>query len=146
MPVYAHKAILAVRSEHFNNMFSSPMLEGTASEIPIEGIRYDVFKALMQYFYTDRIDVTPELAVNLYVVADRFLVDRLKELCAVFVQRSLTVENVCQVLSIAEEVCAILIREICLKFVARHFDQVSVCDAFADLSKKLIIEIVKQRR
>ena len=146
IPVYAHKAILAVRSEHFFNMFSSQMVESYVKEIVIEDIRIDVFKAMMEYFYTDRINVTPEIAVHLYVVADRYVVERLKELCAVFVQRSLSVENVCSLLTAADSQSAMSLRDLCLTFVARNFDAVSLTDSFASLSKKLILEVVKQRR
>ena len=59
-PMYATKALLAARSEHFRALFYGGMRESQQSgddgiEIEIPDIAYDVFLALLQYIYTDRV-------------------------------------------------------------------------------------------
>jgi len=145
MPIYAHRSFLSVRSDHFRAMFSSGMIESTSNEIVIQSIQHKVFLALMEFMYTDTVQVSPEVAIQLYVAADLYCVERLKGLCEVLVQRNLSTTNVCKLLSIADDIGAHPLRALCLKYVARHFDDVSKTGAFEDLSKLLILEVVKHR-
>lgn len=48
-PVYAHRAILAQRCEHFAAMFRSGMRESVEKVIPIPNISHAVFLLLMEY-------------------------------------------------------------------------------------------------
>lgn len=92
-PVHSHRAILAVRSEHFAAMLRSGMRESRECEVLIQNIRLPVFMALMEYIYVDTIDVEPLIAIELYVAADLYTIDRLKGLCEILVQKGIEVGN-----------------------------------------------------
>lgn len=64
LQVHAHKAILASRSEYFRSMFSSGMSESRQKEIELKDVRCSVFQALIEYIYTDCVDLTAETAVE----------------------------------------------------------------------------------
>ena len=47
------------------------MLESRAREIPITEVRRPIFIMLMEYLYTDHLDVAVDVAMELFATADR---------------------------------------------------------------------------
>jgi RCC1 and BTB domain-containing protein len=144
-PIYAHRAILAARSEHFRAMFSSGMRESNSDTIPIANTRYDIFLALLRYIYTDRVDLSAEDAAELYMTAEMYRLDRLKDLCQMQVLAQLSTENAPTILGVADSMASLHLRTLCIKFIVRNFDEVSKVDAFNELSRDLIIEVLQNR-
>jgi RCC1 and BTB domain-containing protein len=145
-PVHAHRAFLAVRCDHFRAMFSSGMKESRELEIPIPNIRFPIFMALVEYIYTDVVaDISPEVAIELYIAADLYTLDRLKGLCEVVVQRGLTTDNAPVLLQGSDERHAARMRELCIRFIVRHFDAVTKSAGFQTLSRELILEVLQAR-
>jgi N-acetylneuraminic acid mutarotase len=78
-PLYASRAHLAVRSEHFRAMLYGGMRESSGVEISIPDVGYEVFTKVLEYLYTDSVvDIPSELAVPLLIAAEQYLLDRLK--------------------------------------------------------------------
>lgn len=144
-PVYAHRAILVVRCEHFEHMFHSGMRECDEQEIKIPGMRHAIFVALMEYLYTDIVDVAPAVAIELYSAADMYMLDRLKALCEVLLQQGITVKNAATLFRTADDVNATKPRRLCLHFIVRHFDRVTKTEAFMALSREQILEVLSSR-
>jgi hypothetical protein len=80
-PIYAHRAILSQRSEHFAAMFRSGMRESSERVIPIPAISRQAFLLLLEYLYTDSVKVEVEHAIELYTAADLYHLDRLRDMC-----------------------------------------------------------------
>lgn len=64
-PIYAHRALLKIRCDHFRSMLQ----EGAWSEagkntIEISQFTYPVYKAFLYYLYTDELDLNPESAIG----------------------------------------------------------------------------------
>jgi len=91
-PIYAHRAILAQRCDHFAAMFRSGMRESTEREVRIQGASYTTFLLVLKYLYTDSLKVDPEYAIEMYMIADLYRLDRLKDMCSRVAKRSLTCE------------------------------------------------------
>jgi hypothetical protein len=81
LPIYAHRAILSQRSEHFAAMFRSGMRESVERVIPIPGISRQAFMLLLEYLYTDSVKIEVEHAIELYTTADLYHMDRLRDMC-----------------------------------------------------------------
>uniref|UniRef100_K3WAD0 BTB domain-containing protein n=1 Tax=Globisporangium ultimum (strain ATCC 200006 / CBS 805.95 / DAOM BR144) TaxID=431595 RepID=K3WAD0_GLOUD len=143
--VYAHRAILATRSDHFRAMFTSGMRESREHEITLQHLRVPVFLALLEYLYVDAVTVGPEMALELFAAADLYTLERLKGLCELLVQKHMAIENAAALFQSADELHASRLREICLAYMVRHFDQVTKTDAFANLSRDLILEVLQSR-
>jgi len=144
-PIYAHRAILAVRCEFFMNLFKSGMRESDEMEVKITDFRYPIFLALIEYIYTDLVDVTPEVAIELFVVADMYMLTRLKLLCEMVVQQGINIPNAASLFRTADEAGATKLRKICLDFTIRHFDGVTKSNAFKSLSREQILEVLMNR-
>jgi RCC1 and BTB domain-containing protein len=144
--IHAHKNILASRCQHFKNMFSSGMRESRESEILIPTTPYSVFMSLLEFLYTDNIDnLGAEDAILLFSAADLYNLDRLKDMTAVVVRRSISTDNACKLLQVSHDAHAQDIKEICLQYVVTKFEIISKSEAIQTMSHGLLIECLQMR-
>eukprot|EP01039_Chlorochromonas_danica_P005894 gene5894-6490_t len=146
-PVFAHK-ILCLRCPYFHNMLTGEYMESRASAVTIPDVKYATFVLLMEYLYTDEVNITMETAMELFQVADRFGIDRLKTLCEQEMLRAIDIESAAHILYTADEHHAENLRERCMNFILLHFDEVSRTTAFEEMGRTnvdLIFEILRRR-
>lgn len=132
--VYAHRAILAIRSEYFrvllyNGHMRESVESGTSdreSAKPIElgDVPYTVFLKVLEYLYTDSIrDVNLELGMHLLIASEQFMLDRLKSLCEDIIRRDINVTNVINILVTSHQHHAIGLKEIALDFILTNLTE-----------------------
>lgn len=80
-PIYAHRAIISQRCEHFAAMFRSGMRESVERVIPIPAISRQAFLLLLEYIYTDSVKIEVDHAIELFIAADLYHVERLRDMC-----------------------------------------------------------------
>ena len=68
------------------------MAARTAAKISLP--RASVFRSLLEYVYTDDVDIAPEDAVEILMAADQYGLHRLKALAAVLIEKAVDTENV----------------------------------------------------
>jgi len=147
-PIYAHRCVIMCRCDPLERMLEGPMRESTQHEIVLHDQQYDVFMALLEYLYTDRVQaiqqktVKVEFALDLLSVADQFLVEKLKMLCENSIQKSIDVDNVAHMLSTADQRMAAGLRKKCFEYILRHFGKVIGTQAFSEISKPLLQEVL----
>lgn len=143
--VYAHRSILASRSDHFATMFASGFRESIEKEIVISHVSKTVFLLLMEYIYTDSVVIEPEFAVELYILADMYGLYRLSSLCITVVKRSLTIDNAALILQQASDENCQEIKTLSMDFVIDNFERISKSDGIRALSHELLLEILSRR-
>ncbi|XP_065336809.1 RCC1 and BTB domain-containing protein 1-like [Cloeon dipterum] len=80
--IHVHKTILTISSDLFQDLFLAGDWEDSyQKEKIIEDHSYDAFYAFLKYFYTDEVDFTPDLALDVYSLAHVFRVADLKDEC-----------------------------------------------------------------
>jgi len=144
-PIHAHRAILAQRSEHFAAMFRSGMRESMERTIAIPSISKSVFLLLLEYIYTDSVKIDVNHAIDLYIAADLYHIDRLREMCCKVVSRNLSADNAATLLQSASEAHCQALKEVCMTFIVENFDTVSKTESIQQLSHGLLLEILAQR-
>lgn len=145
-PIYAHRAILAQRCEHFAAMFRSGMRESMdRAVIPIPDICHAVFLLLLEYIYTDSVKIDLEHAIELYIAADLYQLERLRDMCCTVVRRNLNAENSGPLLQNATEAHCHILKEVCMTYVVENFDVVSKTEGIKQVSHSLLLEILAQR-
>lgn len=145
--VHAHK-LLCVRCDYFKNMLAGEFRESKQRVIPIQNISHDVFLSLLEYLYTDEVEIKLEMAMDLFVAADQFGVERLKKLCEKNILVSINTENAATILQAANLHHAHGLRQSCMDFILTHFDTVSKTPAFEEMGRvsvELVFEILKRR-
>lgn len=143
--VHAHRAILAHRCDHFAAMFRSGMRESVERTITIPNITKSVFLLLLEYIYTDAVKIDVESAIDLYITADLYHLERLREMCSTVVRRNLNAENAGPLLQSASEAHCQLLKEACMNYIIENFDLVSKSEGIKHVSHSLLLEILAHR-
>ena len=86
-----------------------------------------------------------EYAIDLYICADLYQLDRLREMCCLVVRRNLNPENAGPLLQYAAEAHCSALKEICMTFLVENFDVVCKTDGIKQLSHELLLEVLAQR-
>nr|XP_033804087.1 RCC1 and BTB domain-containing protein 1 isoform X1 [Geotrypetes seraphini]XP_033804088.1 RCC1 and BTB domain-containing protein 1 isoform X1 [Geotrypetes seraphini]XP_033804089.1 RCC1 and BTB domain-containing protein 1 isoform X1 [Geotrypetes seraphini]XP_033804091.1 RCC1 and BTB domain-containing protein 1 isoform X1 [Geotrypetes seraphini]XP_033804092.1 RCC1 and BTB domain-containing protein 1 isoform X1 [Geotrypetes seraphini]XP_033804093.1 RCC1 and BTB domain-containing protein 1 isof len=140
--IYVHKAVLKIRCEHFRTMFQSYWNEDMKEVIEIDQFSYPVYRAFLEYLYTDSVDLPPEDAIGLLDLATSYCENRLKKLCQHIIKRGITVDNAFSLLSAAVRYDAEDLEEFCFKFCVNHLTEVTQTTAFWQMDGPLLKEFI----
>lgn len=100
----AHKAILAARSDVFAAMFKHNMEEVNSGTIKIPDCDPSSFKDFLLFLYTGKIENFSSSNVHhIYKAADKYNVQELKIFCIKYIKRNLSVENVLDIIILANK-------------------------------------------
>ncbi|XP_053521364.1 RCC1 and BTB domain-containing protein 1 isoform X4 [Artibeus jamaicensis] len=140
--IHVHKAVLKIRCEHFRSMFQSYWNEDMKEVIEIDQFSYPVYRAFLQFLYTDTVDLPPEDAIGLLDLATSYCENRLKKLCQRIIKRGITVENAFSLFSAAVRYDAEDLEEFCFKFCINHLTEVTQTAAFWQMDGPLLKEFI----
>ncbi|XP_050008212.1 RCC1 and BTB domain-containing protein 1 isoform X3 [Alexandromys fortis] len=140
--IHVHKAVLKIRCEHFRSMFQSYWNEDMKEVIEIDQFSYPVYRAFLQYLYTDTVDLPPEDAIGLLDLATSYCENRLKRLCQHIIKQGITVENAFSLFSAAVRYDAEDLEEFCFKFCVNHLTDVTQTAAFWQMDGPLLKEFI----
>lgn len=123
-PVAAHRCVLAARSPVFMAELFGDMKEKDSQSIEIKDMEAEVFRALLQFIYTDALpeqdddDVEAEtMAYGLLEAADRYGMERLKLICAEKVHAGISVDTAAMALALAERHGCTKLKARCIEFI-----------------------------
>ncbi|XP_046381780.2 BTB/POZ domain-containing protein 6-like isoform X1 [Haliotis rufescens] len=94
--VRAHRYVLVSRSCVFHAMFCGPLAE--TGEVTIPDIEADIFKEFLRYVYIDKATIDAETVTGLKYTSRKYSLDALYKLCETFLEKSMSEDNVCQIL------------------------------------------------
>jgi RCC1 and BTB domain-containing protein len=144
-PVYAHRAILAHRCEHFAAMFRSGFRESTERTVVMPNTSRQVFLLLLEYIYTDFVKIELEHAIELYIASDLYQLERLRDMCCTVVRRNLNAENAGPLLQSASDSHCQVLKEVCMTYILDNFDIVTKTDGIKHVSHSTLLEILSRR-
>ncbi|RCV39111.1 hypothetical protein SETIT_8G197400v2 [Setaria italica] len=119
----AHKNVLAARSSVFMAELFGPLKEGEADSVEIHGMEPVVFKAMLDFIYTDnvpKVRTGEEIAMaqNLLVAADRYDLKRLKMICEHNLCSRITKKTAATTLVLAEQHGCNGLKKACFAFLS----------------------------
>uniref|UniRef100_A0A671MLA6 RCC1 and BTB domain-containing protein 2-like n=2 Tax=Sinocyclocheilus anshuiensis TaxID=1608454 RepID=A0A671MLA6_9TELE len=138
--IHVHKALLKIRCEHFRALLN----ETDEETIEIHQFSYLVYRAFLEYLYTDTINLPPEDAIGLLDLSTYYRESRLKRLCQETIKRGITEENAITLLSAAVKYEARDLEEFCFKFCVNHLTAVTQTQAFADMDHDLLKNFISK--
>ncbi|KAG9348412.1 hypothetical protein JZ751_002147 [Albula glossodonta] len=138
--IHVHKALLKIRCEHFRALLS----ETDQESIEIHQFSYLVYRAFLEYLYTDTINLPPEDAIGLLDLATFYRETRLKKLCQETIKRGISEENAITLLSAAVKYEAQDLEDFCFKFCVNHLTAVTQTQAFADMDHDLLKNFISK--
>ncbi|KAF8695393.1 hypothetical protein HU200_037626 [Digitaria exilis] len=121
----AHKIVLAMRSPVFKAELYGPMRNKETESKTVEGIDPIVFKALLDFIYTDSFPVMEDLnfdeqedmVKHLLVAADTYGMERLKLICENILCKRIDVESVAYTLALAGQHHCNKLKNACIEFI-----------------------------
>ena len=99
---HAHKVILSARSRVFSALFQHDMQENINSRVDIEDAEPNVVEEMLRFIYTGKVKDLNLIACELFKISDQYLLDGLKLICEDTLCKSLSVENVLEMISLAD--------------------------------------------
>ncbi|KAF3847449.1 hypothetical protein F7725_020477 [Dissostichus mawsoni] len=138
--IHVHKALLKIRCEHFRTLLN----ETDEDTLEIHQFSYLVYRAFLEYLYTDTINLPPEDAIGLLDLATFYRETRLKRLCQETIKRGISEENAVTLLSAAVKYEARDLEEFCFKFCVNHLTAVTQTQAFADMDHDLLKNFISK--
>uniref|UniRef100_A0A5B7AQ11 Putative BTB/POZ and MATH domain-containing protein 3 isoform X1 n=1 Tax=Davidia involucrata TaxID=16924 RepID=A0A5B7AQ11_DAVIN len=143
----AHKLILAARSPVFRAQFYGLIGNPNMEKAVLEDVEPSIFKAMLLFIYSDKLpnvqEITGSSSVctstimvqHLLAAADRFGLDRLKQLCEAKLCEEVNADTVATTLPLAEQHRCPQLKAICLKFAATNLGVVMQSDGFRFLEE-----------
>jgi len=120
-----HKAFLAARSQVFQAMFEHDMEEKKNSRVEVKDVDPDVMAEMLRFIYTGRTAALDQMAAELLAAADKYALERLKVMCEEALCNGLTVDNVSDVLILADLHSAEQLKAQAIEFInTRHVTDV----------------------
>ena len=102
--IQAHKTVLLARSAYFTTMFNSDMRETASGEIEVPDVDPDAFRGLLEYLYGGvRPKSMDKIAMNLFVIADKYGLMNLRDICESSIISNLGAGTVVDALLLAEK-------------------------------------------
>jgi hypothetical protein len=146
--VDAHRNILTARSAYFKSFLCDNLkADRLLKPIRIENITCVAFKALISYLYTNRIEekTNPVVACELMRASEWYNIENLATSCYLYIEESLTIENVMNVYKCSVSIEPILsgITELCLDYTALNFPMIIEREDFQNLPQPDIIRLTQ---
>ncbi|XP_072316743.1 RCC1 and BTB domain-containing protein 2 isoform X1 [Eucyclogobius newberryi] len=138
--IHVHKALLKIRCEHFRTLLN----ETDEDSIEIHQFSYMVYRAFLEYLYTDTINLPPEDAIGLLDLATFYREMRLKRLCQETIKKGISEDNAFTLLSAAVKYEAKDLEEFCFKFCINHLTAVTLTQAFAEMDHDLLKNFINK--
>ena len=116
--LYAHKFILAARSEVFEAMFTQEKKENGENNVKIEDFTCEVVMEMLRYMYTHKINEIEKMLEDLLTLADKYLLKELKSLCESTLIENLSNSNICNLMLIANKYDLYNLKKKIISFIA----------------------------
>ncbi|GIY06236.1 TD and POZ domain-containing protein 2 [Caerostris darwini] len=147
--ISAHWLILCTRSPYFKQMFESEMKERIENTVVITDISFLTLKKLIEFLYTGTIEFDKPIDINylydLYYTADKYQVSDLQKVCANIILSEATMENIFQILKLANTHNDIILKTLAMQYVSHNFNELAeseIWESFVTSDPKLAAEVV----
>ncbi|XP_043262563.1 BTB/POZ domain-containing protein 2-like [Colletes gigas] len=139
-----HKLFLAMSSPVFEVMFFGGMAEKN-DPIPIPDIQPEAFKALLEYIYTDRVDLGSfELACELCYCGKKYMLPSLVEECTKYLWSDLSPKKACRAYEFAKLFEEPVLMEKCLQIICTKTCEVLKESSWKDVELGTVLTVLEQ--
>ncbi|XP_068241439.1 BTB/POZ domain-containing protein 2-like [Palaemon carinicauda] len=141
----AHRLILAMSSPVFEAMFFGGMAEKGDKPVEILDVQPQAFKALLQYIYSDEINLRSfDQVCEICYAAKKYMLPSLVEQCTQFIWSDLHPGNVCRAFEFARLFEEPLLLEKCLQIICTKTEEVLKDSSFEEVEIGTLRTILNQ--
>ncbi|TMW56372.1 hypothetical protein Poli38472_006382 [Pythium oligandrum] len=142
-PINAHKVVLFFRNSYFKNMVRFGSATSQTGMIEIDNCSYEVFSILLRFLYTGKVHITPNIAQELLRASSIYHVYELQKRAEHYLAGEIRVDNVVDLLTLAEECQATDLKRNCVPFLMRNIHEVVGLPAYRDHRIRTSDEVLK---
>ncbi|GFR31624.1 speckle-type POZ protein-like B [Trichonephila clavata] len=133
---HAHKAILSARSPVFHAMLRTDMKEKIQGCVDVPDLEDDTVHRMLLYIYTNALeDLQWGSALNLYAAANKYEIISLRRKCSSFLKSNLCLNNVCDVLILADMHGDSDLKETAQNYTLKHEQDVYTSEEWKEFAK-----------
>lgn len=137
-----HKVFLATNSPVFKAMLTSNMKETNNNEIQIDDIEPEVMTEFLELIYTGKSSNLDKFAMDLFIAADKYQINSLKEICEEALISSLEIDNCLSLLLVGDK-CSTAIKKSAITFMINNKSSINLDEVLLD-HPSLMLEILKE--
>ena len=119
-----HKAVLAGRSTVFEAMFTHEMKEKKDSKVDIQDMDEDTLHDMLVFMYSGRVGNLEGKAASLMSAGEKYDLKELKQICEEYLCFNLNLDNVLDMLILADFHSASNLRSLALKFIGENLKKI----------------------
>jgi alpha-tubulin suppressor-like RCC1 family protein len=142
-PIYAHKVVLACRSQYFSALYCHGFREAKEGVVEIADVGYEEMLAVVKLLYSDdeRIDL---MSINeLLTLCERFSLSSLKSRCELAMINSISIENAALLFKYSKNYQCSRLKECCLVYIQEHSKEILKTASLEELDKESLLEIMR---
>ncbi|XP_068644509.1 BTB/POZ domain-containing protein At3g56230-like [Aristolochia californica] len=149
VPIPAHRALLATRSEIFQTMLDWDEFKAPSSDtISLPELSHEELQCLLQFLYSGSLssENTEQHVYSMLVAADKYDIPFLKKLCEKRILGSLDASNALEVLEISEICSNKILKESAMSSIVKHMEEIVFSPGFERFALKnahLCVEITR---
>lgn len=131
----AHKAIITSRCPVFAAMFQHEMQERRTNRVAISDVNPQIFKELLRYIYTSKVEGLDHVAEEMLSVSDKYCLQPLKNMCEAKMWSQLSMENSVKFLILADLHTAHHLKGAAINYINRNAKEVVKTEDWKALEK-----------
>ena len=133
--IHVHRAILKIRSEYFRTMFQEHWAENNQSVIEHKQFSYGVYRAYLEYLYTDRIFISVKDAEEFLNLTNAYCENKLRSRWIQLIKKDVTIKNVIILYNTAIQFNATELEMYCFQYALKHMTVVVQTPCFSELDQ-----------
>ncbi|KAJ5074420.1 btb/poz domain-containing [Anaeramoeba ignava] len=141
---YCHKLILSLRSEYWQKLFFGANwkeVQDKDCKIEIPDIRPSIFQEMMRYIYCNQVKINSDNLLDIFICADKYLINGLRETCEDDLVNSLDSQNCLDLFHFSQSYNLEALSGKIIQFIIKTIDEVL---KIHNLSQKLSFNFVLQ--
>jgi len=107
-----------------------------------EQFSYPVYRAFIEYLYTDELSLSTEDCIGLLDLANAYCESELKRRCEELIREGITVENAAVLYNTALKFEAKELEEFCFRFALNHMTDIVCTENFRKLEGDVIVDFL----
>ncbi|KAJ5078099.1 pep-cterm sorting domain-containing protein [Anaeramoeba ignava] len=130
-----HKSILSSRSQYFKSLFKSKMKEYQENKLILQDVSSSILSSILNYFYSGKIEINLENAIQILIFSSRYLIDELIEFSSSFIKNNFQFETVVDVLKLSESMNFNQLLDFSYHFISENFEEFIKTSFFLELEE-----------
>ncbi|KAJ5076960.1 pep-cterm sorting domain-containing protein [Anaeramoeba ignava] len=118
------------------------MKEYQENKMILKDVSSPILSLILNYFYSGKIEINLENAIQILIFSSKYLIDELIEICSNFIQKNFQIEFVVDVLKLSESMNFNQLLDFCYQFIFQNFEEFIKTSFFLELEENHLNSIL----